>query len=46
MEKDTRWSVVLENRGLLHVADVLQKYGIDTETEVSELEYSKSGRTR
>jgi len=34
VEKDTGWSAVLENRGLLHVADVLEKYGIGSEAEV------------
>lgn len=37
-DKDTKWNAMLENKGLLQAKDVLEKYGIGSETEVSVLE--------
>ena len=37
VEKDTRWSAVLENRGLLHLVNVLEEYGIGSETEACKM---------
>jgi hypothetical protein len=36
-QTDTRWMTVLEKRGLLQVAHILQEYGMVSVTEVSDL---------
>ena len=34
-QRDTGWLVVLEKKGLHQVTDILENYGIDSETDVS-----------
>jgi hypothetical protein len=36
--KHPRWTAMVEKKGLLQEADVLEKYGIGSATEMSELE--------
>ena len=37
-QRDTAWLVVLEKKGLHQAADILENYGIDSETDVSLLD--------
>ena len=38
VKEDPKWTPMLKNKGLLRAADVLEKYGIGSATEVSKLE--------
>ena len=36
-QRDTGWLTVLDKKGLHQASDILEKYGIDSETDVSVL---------